>query len=201
MNIEISNQTLRNGAALVFVGMTAIAVASPLEVPHAAQPGQPMAALQFNANFQAIEAYSMALEERLAALELQVAATPVYAAANGREYSLGAVYCGSSEPLNGAEVGGVAGAKVRCEAECSSRSAHMCTGEELMRSLATDPLALEAQIPPTAWFQSFDDDGGASGTCNGWTSGSHEVHATVLENTGRFSWNFCDRRYSIACCD
>jgi len=161
------------------------------------ETGQPISSSSMNAKFAAIENELTAAQARIDTLGRK----RVYTAANGRQYSLDAVYCGTSEPVNGAEAGGLGGVKIRCEAVCSP-SAHMCTGEELMRSLATDPAALQASIPATVWFQSFDDDGGTSGTCNGWTSNSHEVHATVLEiEPRRFSWNYCDRRYAIACCD
>ena len=184
------------GVGLVFGVGLGVAVAFVLP-SGSFESGQSISSGSVNANFAAIASELNAAQARLNALE---GGKRVYTAPNGGRYSLDGSYCGKTAALNGAEVGGMTGAKVRCEAVCSP-SAHMCTGEELTRLLATDLAFAQSSIPSIVWFQSLDDDGGTSGTCNGWTSNSHDVHATVLDNHVRFSWTYCDRRYPIACCD
>ena len=55
---------------------------------------------------------------------------------NSKRYSLGATYCGRTDPKAGGALGGYAGAKALCEGTtgCASASSHMCTSEELTRS-------------------------------------------------------------------
>lgn len=194
MNIEISNQTLRNGAALVFVGMTAIAVASPLEVPHAAQSGQPMAASQFNGNLQAIQAYSTALEDRLAALELQVAGEPQ-----------GSDVCGVTQPLNG-NAGGHSALKTLCQAACGGDAgAHLCTDADLRALYVRGvPQTQKGRYSaPWAALQIFTAAEGLFpiGDCAGWTSADTGIWSWQVNSDGRLGgYSRCDDSAAFLCC-
>jgi len=86
----------------------------------------PVSATTFSSDFANIQ-------NRLSALERQ-------ATFDGGWYSAGGVYCGETANLTG-DVGGYAGAKAQCGGVCkleglSRSTAHMCTGDETVRTTA-----------------------------------------------------------------
>lgn len=129
---------------------------------------------------------------------------------NLKQYSLNAVYCGVSATsytgnLMGAVPGapnGYAAAKQICESAAGcGLAAHMCTAEEVVRTLAVDGQFLPAGVPQ-AWYSSgvlssnssfvFDD-------CIGWTS----VSATHQGSdwSGGPQAVPCTNSRPVMCCD
>jgi hypothetical protein len=129
--------------------------------------------------------------------------------ANGVSFSVGATkYCGSTSSVNGA-AGGYANIKAMCQAVSGcgpSASAHMCSGEEVARSLQL------GVIPNSSVGQGWYSSGvsaptGVSGDvmndCFGFTSnngvwwgqvlGSGSAQAPVQEP--------CSNPFPVLCCD
>jgi hypothetical protein len=126
-----------------------------------------------------------------------------------KTYSTNAGYCGKTATTQGkitdGALSGYPATKSLCEKACTSPSAHMCTSEELVRSLTT------GSSVPAGWYStgvlSWD---GAVATpahitdCISWTSVLHTdlggYWATgispVLGNDG-----YCDQTLPIICCD
>jgi hypothetical protein len=129
----------------------------------------------------------------------------------GAKYSVGAtLYCGSSTPpTNGQTTGGYKGAKALCEAACKSPTAHMCTGEEMVRS---SQLGLIDPDGGAAWYSSGANAVAQVGVsfssqrtyvyvvddCAGWTSTSSNGASWA---TGQPNYSTCTSLQSILCCD
>jgi hypothetical protein len=94
--------------------------------------------------------------------------------ANGASYSIGPTkYCGTtSATTNGALAGGPVAAKQMCETACSSPTAHVCSEEERIRTVA-----LGGAVPSAGWYA------GNGGDCSGWT-GLGDSHATIWQADG-----------------
>ena len=142
------------------------------------------------------------MESRLATLETG----RVVVHKNGKQYSLGATYCGFTAPTTGAfsATGGLSGyaaAKALCEevAACgSSPSAHMCTAPDLLRTTA---LGIE---PIGGWFSGglYQNEAKIIYDCGGWTTSS--------PGEGGAAWNpapnspsglVCSTSTVVLCCD
>lgn len=134
----------------------------------------------------------------------------------------GASFCGFSVATTGdmteGALVGYAASKSKCEAACSSASAHMCTTSEVSLSLVTGYMQKQTfdaigGAQPEAWFSGFSyvtaPSGGAWGpgnSCDAWEDGSatysghivlrHSVTGTVQAGSG-----VCDGSRPIACCD
>ncbi len=133
---------------------------------------------------------------------------------NGRQYSLGAVYCGATAPTDGRFSSGVftglQAAKGSCEtiAGCSP-SAHMCTSEEISRSIQL------GEIPPGGWYSTMvwrdvTGDSAIARDCKGWSIDSPGIErGSILEveangpPTGSIFSTItgCDSILPILCCD
>jgi hypothetical protein len=152
--------------------------------------GQTVSAAKLKADLDEAQA-------RIAALEsFQQRAT-----GNGT-YSLGAVYCGSTAPVTGS-IGGYAGGKALCAAAavCNSATAHMCSGEEVIRSLAT---GIALPVPPQgfSWYASGVWAQAANGhpvdDCLAFTATDNHVGQAW---TGTTNNGGCTASYPILCCD
>jgi hypothetical protein len=125
----------------------------------------------------------------------------------GPAYSLMAVYrATTSANFDGAQVGGYVGAKATCVALVGSPTAHMCTNEEVTRSMQIGLLPAEAGwishglgfIGQTTSDTStaLDDD------CDSWTGNENTRAGALWGNNGSDRANFtCDNSYPIQCCD
>lgn len=122
---------------------------------------------------------------------------------NGKQYSLGASYCGSTAATNGQITGGYAGAKTLCESvvACSnSKSAHMCTADELVRSRQ-----LQVNVPggwyATGAYAYYAPSNTAMDDCNGFTSNSATVDAPAWSATATPTLYSCSDVRPVLCCD
>jgi hypothetical protein len=186
--IELSPAGKRS---LVLGGAVAIVLAMTLRadanVPNMFTTGETLSAAQMNANFADIDSWR---------------AHPVVTK-NGKQFSVGAIYCGLTPSTTGQIAGGYAGAKSLCETACSSTSAHLCTGPEIV---ATAEAGVTVPFGPTGlgggWYAAVSND------CISWTTNSHQVSASCWNNgasctvpTGDPFSESCDATYPILCCD
>lgn len=108
--------------------------------------------------------------------------------------STNAVFCGTSAPTIGVfpvvyisgvgTVSGTRSGKLMCEQACSSPAAHMCSGDEYLRSAQ---LNLLPSLSGTYWLAtgSYSPDGSATvRDCLGWTSASGEFGMVVRATGG-----------------
>lgn len=99
-------------------------------------------------------------------------------------------------------------AKGICEASCGTQTAHMCSKDELLRSVATGTAV------PTGWYAGgagglanpygIPYSGGQTGyrtrnDCKGFTSSDQYLSAGVW--TGYPNSDYCSNQYAILCCD
>ena len=93
----------------------------------------------------------------------------------GEEISVGGIYCGSSIAMTG-NAGGYAGVKALCETACGDPAAHVCSIEEVGRSVQ-----LGIVVPNNARYTAahqFSVGGNANTDCSGWketTSGFSSI--------------------------
>jgi hypothetical protein len=164
-------------------------------VPNTFNTGDALSASKVNDNFSA-------LDTRVSALE---APAKVVVTHSGKKWSLGAVYCAATANTTGLITNGYAGAKTQCETTCSSPSAHMCTSEEMVRTL-------QMAIPsvPTGWFSSgtFGEQVVSPGgyyinDCTAWTNNSGTNDGTAYQSSGSvgISLSSCSASQPILCCD
>jgi hypothetical protein len=131
---------------------------------------------------------------------------------NGASYSVGAtLYCGTSPSSytgnitynNGQPLTGYFAAKAICQTSSgcgSSLTAHMCTGEELVRSAS-----LGTSLPSGVWYSSgaaAQVPSGYVGDCNGWTSTANAGSEwTAGSSPNGPDYQNCSVSQPIACCD
>lgn len=156
-------------------------------VPNTFKDGDALSAQTMNDNFTA-------LDTRLAKVEaLQTKET-----LDGG-WSLGATYCGATGNTNagltqlpGSQTS-YAKAHAACVTACSSPTAHMCIGEELVRS---------AQVGMTTgngWYSSAAHDA-TSSECTGWTDGtSTGFQAPTWTNEPNS--DYCNTSHPVLCCN
>lgn len=164
-----------------------------------------LTATALNGNFSSLQAEVDGLKADVAALK----------AANAKEtqngkYSSGAVFKGVAVPTKGSIVSGTktgyAAAKERCQTAVTpaSDSAHMCTGEELVRARQL------GIVIPRGWYStaaaSFIPNyapnipQGTQFDCNGWSSTAANDWAPVW-NTNIPQFGLCSVEEAILCCD
>lgn len=164
--------------------------------------GSPMSAESFTADFKNIQT-------RLDALERQ-------ATLDGG-YSVNAVYCGLTDATLGdlstltslgSGVGqGYAKAKAYCQAACAgSKTAHMCSGEELARSAQQG-----SQPNVDGWYETGSGIGGPAANtgvtndCLGWTSLSSSSWGPLWLDEGAGipapGGETCSTSEAVLCCD
>jgi hypothetical protein len=129
-------------------------------------------------------------------------------------YSVGGGLCGLTPPYNGAQVNGYAGAKSFCQDVIGcSPTAHMCSGEELVRSSATGKKLPAGTVTPLyAWYASslytivntagqIESDCGGFSASDGSTNGAAWYWPTAT-STGVPNGIACSSTTTpIACCD
>jgi hypothetical protein len=158
--------------------------------------------------------------ETLTATDLNDTFAKVHiASANGETYSVGpTLYCGFTAPMNVPSINGYAGAKSLCEKTCGSKTAHMCTGDELVRT---------GQLGTTLNFTGASQGWYSTGTyvmvnfsnntviqdCDGWTysgtavNGAAWTNNTVLNQSGQavpsgfVTASPCNASNPVLCCD
>jgi hypothetical protein len=113
--------------------------------------------------------------------------------------SVGGIYCGATAAMTGS-LGGYAGAKALCETVCGDPAAHMCAGEEIVRSAQ-----LLGGFSGVAmfWFSAGVDAavvGSPYGAndCLGWTSAAASSVGYVFRDRPYVSG--CGVSYGVACC-
>jgi hypothetical protein len=136
------------------------------------------------------------IQTRLATIE---SGTKYLATTNGKKYTINAAYCGVTTATNGAisyaGKSGYPAAKSWCETICSSASAHMCTGEELLRFVSMDGM-----VPQSGWYSGGFYNAGRD--CVGWTvTAATEYGAAWEPNPQRPSGTSCNVALGILCCD
>lgn len=123
-----------------------------------------------------------------------------------KKYSRGAVYFGSTSSTNGAiaaaGANGYAAAKALCQSVAGgSPTAHMCTGDELVRSVQ-----LGIGIP-SGWYASGAwQPNSANSSCQAWSSSANIDTAPYwyvpsVGATGFPSATSCDKTAPVLCCD
>jgi hypothetical protein len=174
--------------SLAVFGLGAIAFAAA--VPNVFQDQDLLSASAMNANFAAV----------------------TQAQANGRVYSVGpTLYCGATVPTQGdlrdlsTPAQSYPKTKGACEGACNSPSAHMCTFDEVERSVA---LGVDVA---RGWFvQGLGGQGrssaGASSDCFGFTTAFPNVSgASWAVDENNVVWGpggtTCDQSLPLLCCD
>jgi len=126
---------------------------------------------------------------------------------NGHPYSLRATYCGKTASTTGqvTVTNGYAGAKSQCEGVTTcgggvgSPSAHMCTGDEILRSVQVG-LTVD-----DGWYAAgnYANNGGNSiYDCKGWTSNSLSDDGSFWNSSqNRPAYDHCSSSDQILCCD
>jgi hypothetical protein len=120
------------------------------------------------------------------------------------------LYCGATMPVSGrirAAAGtpiGYAGARDRCATACGSSTAHMCTSDELLRTLALGRDDFGRGWVATGAY----DTSRADVDCWGFTENTVGVSGVLGASTmftGRESGGFqsvsCDMLFPVLCCD
>lgn len=190
------------GSALIILGTAAAVFAVPVTF----QAGTLLKSADLNKDFSD--------------LDTRVTAATVVTVGS-KSYSLGAVFKKATQPIHTGNLGGYAGAKSICEAAVGTPTAHMCTGEELVRSAQ-----LGISVPAGGgWYSSAGDaiDGTSPGQtqpnrhdddCQGWTDNSTVNNGTTvgtsdgptwIKNTGvpqgRPFHGDCSTSNAVLCCD
>ena len=194
---SIKRRALLVGIPLATLLAAGVALAT---VPHTFANGQVLNATDLNDNFTSLDA-------RLTALE---AKRPV-AKVGTHTYSLDAKYCGKTAPTTGAVTSGAlagwAAVKDLCQTACSSPSAHMCTGNELLRSAQLGvPTTNGAYAAETAFL--VTPNGASSFDCQGYTTASPTVFGYSNFTPIWFSnpdypslQDYCNASHPLLCCD
>jgi hypothetical protein len=170
-------------SAIVLVLALAIPISARAGVPFVFANGTIADATQINADFTAVSVVT----------------------ANGVSHSAGATkFCGSTATLTAGTLssGGLTGyraAKALCQAAAScgtSATAHMCTGDEMLRS------AQIGDVPSgVGWFSTAMGAVGAAADCAGWTTSSSSATAPAYVGSGQFGAASCNTLFAILCCD
>ena len=193
--IELSpagKRSLVLGGAIVL--LLAAALRADANVPNAFTTGEMLSAAQMNANFADIDSWR---------------GHPVVTK-NGKEFSLGAIYCGLTPSTTGQIAGGYAGAKGMCQTACSSASAHMCSAAEIVATAEASVTVVPLVPPPDAsvslyagggWYSLTPDD------CSSWTTNSDQIEGRCWNNgascgsSGVAFSELCSSSLPVLCCD
>ncbi len=185
--IELSSAGKRSfvlGGAVVL--LLATSLRADANVPNTFTPGEVLSSAQMNANFAEIDAWQ---------------AHPVVTK-HGVQFSLAAIYCGLTPSTTGQIAGGYAGAKSMCQTACSSASAHMCTGTEIVATAEAGVTVPFGSSVPGGWYSDSPND------CYTWTSGAGSGIQLLgpCWNNGADCYNgtyseYCTSSIPILCCD
>jgi hypothetical protein len=153
------------------------------------QSGQPVSAAALSADLDEVQT-------RLAALE----AFKTRATQDGG-FSLGATFCGATGSTNGQITNGYAGAKGLCTAlsACGmSSTAHMCTTEDLSRSMQ---LGITLA---TGWYSAFveivDHNGLGYSDCGAWTNSTPTAGGSYWGGSYA-TLDLCNNSHPVLCCN
>lgn len=153
--------------------------------------GGKLSAAELNGNFTD-------LDGRVGSLESKVVVKR-----NGKLYSVGATYCGSTaKVLNGQITNGYAGLKSLCEslAACGpSSSAHACSGEELSRTRQMGIVVTTAGSYVSGAYSLAS--GGVMRDCVAWSSASASEFNLTWDANGPSGLAACNDGQPILCCD
>jgi hypothetical protein len=163
----------------------ALVVASSVvlaDVPNTFKDGDTLSAQKLNDNFDAVD-------KRLAAIESKANVVTK----NGKSISTAATFCGTSAAPQTGDLGGYVAAKALCEniAACNSPTAHVCTGEELMRSTT-----LGISLPDDGRYASGE---AYANDCGGFNLGNG-VNGPVWTKVGPHLLS-CGTLLPVLCCD
>jgi hypothetical protein len=216
VDLELSSRAkqllLRIGVPLALVlGGGTLAYAGGWTVPHqwgvGAPDGTTLTAAALNENFAALADAGAGLDLRVTTLE-GVNPTTV------KTYSPNAIYCGVSSakytgnlmPASPSAPNGYAAAKAVCETACNSTSAHMCTSEEIIRTLSIGAPFLPAPSPSGAlgWYSPgvlwLDPGGNATNDCKGWTDASSNSGPVWWSSPPQPNILSCTSSLPVLCC-
>jgi len=139
---------------------------------------------------------------------LETARTTYVSPTTQQQYSVGAAFCnpttasytGDLKDAVAGSLNGYAAAKSLCQTACGSLSAHMCTNDELIRTMATG-----GTIPVTGWYAAGIE---VSGTANGCLITDCNAHTDGSGSTDAYSWGpsgpgqvYCNQSQQVLCCD
>lgn len=128
---------------------------------------------------------------------------------NGKTYSRGALFVKATPmtapdggaisyngDIKGSSSNGYVNAKALCETTVGSPSAHMCTGDELVRS---EQLGITV---PNGWYAAgaWHYNPSGEGTCSGWIS-SNSSDSGSYWNNGAPGSASCAAGSRVLCCD
>lgn len=194
IDLELSRrqkQVIR-GAVVVGAVVAALGIGVAIADPLAFSTSESLSSTKMNNNFTD-------LNTRLHTVE----ATLAHATADGG-YSLGATYCGETAPADGTlsalSGSGYAKARTACQAlgTCSA-TAHMCTGEELTRSVAI------GDVPGTGWYATAvyaQAAGVATRDCLGWKTNTSSDEGAIWDgNNGPSGVAVCATSEAVLCCN
>jgi hypothetical protein len=183
--IDLGQRGKRN---VVLTGAFALLAAMALDADASIttfNAGDPLSSATMNANFADLNGRVTQLQTGRVVVTI-----------NGKSYSVGAtVYkkvTGST--YNGQQINGYSGAKSLCETAVGSPSAHMCSAEEVQRSLQAG-LALQSGWYETATYAYANTVD--IWDCGGWTG-------TTLDAAwwnGHPSIDACTTLHPLLCCD
>lgn len=195
IEIRIDRDVARR--ALIALAVLAVLVTAGVgfAVPTTFNDGQVLKAADLNADFGN-------LETRVAALEAFKSA-----ATQGGTYSVGGAICGVTDKTTGDMLGlttqgaGLVKAKAACAAVTScSPTAHMCTIDEVARSLATgNPNAGASGWMVAGGLGVSLQYTGYTNSCMGFTSNSLNFQAGVGGVAGDYA--SCNTYMPVLCCD
>jgi hypothetical protein len=216
IDIEIPQWTrwLVGGIAVgLALGLGAWRVYAAVSVKTNWQPGDALKAADINSNFQT-------LQDAINTINTSIApGAKVYAMTNGKKYSINATYCGATLATNGAiSQGGLVGyaaAKAACETTCGSSSAHMCSGEEIVRHVSmggTIPtgqgwIAAAASVNDSYPVQTDGTKVSCTSDCLGFEASTNIACSAAGLSFGTvwqgswFTQLGCDQTAPIYCCD
>jgi hypothetical protein len=203
IGLTSSQRRIVRGAVVVATVIATLGVGVVIAAPsHTWKAGEPLSAAQLNETLVDIDRRAHLLS-------------------NGTStYSVGATrFCGKTPlPYSGKSIEGYSGAKQKCEkvASCSP-SAHLCSEEEVVRSLA---VGIDLGLSPNAWIHGSGSVGAnvaanaTNNDCNGFTEGIDTAPAGTSGFYGRvFSVNtngqlspapftvVCETKLPLLCCD
>lgn len=196
IDLEIPSRTKRLALmiGIPLIAVLAISGVAASAVPYKFGPGDQLTSQSINANF--------------ADLDGRISTNGRYVTVlvdGGASYSMGATKaCGTTAPQSGQFAGpnattGYAAAKALCEGvNTCSKSAHMCTSEEVVRmaqlgiGTANGWISTGGSSADPANTRDFTD-------CGGWTNPATNQSGTVWATAPGF--DACSNKYPIVCCD
>jgi hypothetical protein len=181
--------------------------------------GEQLSSRKINANFQGLQDRIVKLDSAISPLDsaislIKIRLGKMESMTHDGQYSIGAVFCGQTDEVVGDILGAYAGAKKRCEkAKGCGGPAHMCTVEELTRSMALE--FSPPSGPKGGWYsggiESYPGgvkvytDKAINTDCQGWVTSSSDYYGSVwVINSstaqGGPSQMSCNSSIPIYCC-